>query len=130
MNIGVVIRVSVVVTKKWRKLSDKKRYAIIRPNLRPLDVAQHLPLITILTEGERMIFRTKYGWPVVGYKNKPITNFIRLLIHTDIWKTLTFKAHKAPAAQLEHNIIGSSCWCEPEVEDCEEGKIIIHNQRH
>lgn len=34
-----------------------------------------------------MKFRDKYGWPVERIIGKPITNFIRLMIHTNIRKT-------------------------------------------
>jgi len=34
-----------------------------------------------------MIFRDKYGWPVEKIKGKPITNFIRLCLHTNIRMT-------------------------------------------
>lgn len=33
-------------------------------------------------EGDEMVFIDKYGWPVEKIKGKPITTFIRLLIHT------------------------------------------------
>lgn len=31
-----------------------------------------------------MILRDKLGWPVEFYKNRPITNIIRALLHTNI----------------------------------------------
>lgn len=36
----------------------------------------------------RMTSRDKYGWPVERIKGRPITNFIRLLLHTNLSKTL------------------------------------------
>ena len=35
-----------------------------------------------------MKLRDKWGWPVVTIKGRPITNFIRRVIHTNIAKTL------------------------------------------
>lgn len=34
-----------------------------------------------------MKFRDVYGWPVGLFIGKPVVNFIRLLIHTDIIQT-------------------------------------------
>jgi activator of HSP90 ATPase len=34
-----------------------------------------------------MKLRDKYGWPIELFIGKPITNFIRLLVHTNIRKT-------------------------------------------
>ena len=38
-----------------------------------------------------MTFRDKYGWPVERVKGRPITNFIRLLFHTDLAWTFRYK---------------------------------------
>jgi hypothetical protein len=35
-----------------------------------------------------MKLRDKYGWPVERIKGRPITNIIRLIIHTSIKQTL------------------------------------------
>jgi hypothetical protein len=35
-----------------------------------------------------MIIRDKYGWPVERIKGRPITNFIRLILHGNIKETL------------------------------------------
>ena len=37
-----------------------------------------------------MIFRDKYGWQVVRLKGKHVTNFIRILILTDVVKTIAY----------------------------------------
>jgi hypothetical protein len=34
------------------------------------------------------MWRDRYGWPVERIKDRPITNFIRILLHTDIGWTL------------------------------------------
>jgi hypothetical protein len=38
-----------------------------------------------------MKFRDKRGWPIERIKGRPVTNFIRLLIHTNLKKTLFHK---------------------------------------
>jgi len=35
-----------------------------------------------------MTWRDKYGWPVELFIGRPFTNFVRILLHGDIWKTL------------------------------------------
>lgn len=47
-----------------------------------------LSVISAMDEGIGFKFRDKHGWPVVKIKGKPITNIIRILIHTDIKQTL------------------------------------------
>jgi hypothetical protein len=44
-----------------------------------------------------MIFRDKYGWPVERIIGKPITNLVRLLLHTNIKQTLRAK----PASEID-----------------------------
>ena len=34
-----------------------------------------------------MKLRDRYGWPVERIKGRPITNAIRLLLHTSLWQT-------------------------------------------
>lgn len=41
-----------------------------------------------------MKFRDKYGWPVELFIGKQITNFIRILIHANIKKTIAFKENQ------------------------------------
>ena len=50
------------------------------------------PLVRRLSDGEvqrlvrpsRFAFRDRYGWPVERIVGRPITNVIRLILHTDI----------------------------------------------
>lgn len=39
-----------------------------------------------------MKLRDKYGWPIELIENRPIINFIRKLIHTDIIATFRYRA--------------------------------------
>jgi len=39
-----------------------------------------------------MVFRDRYGWPVERIKGRPITNFIRLLLHTNFAWTFRYEA--------------------------------------
>jgi hypothetical protein len=41
-----------------------------------------------------MILRDKYGWPVETIENRPFTNFIRLVLHTNLWMTWTRRNRK------------------------------------
>ncbi len=37
-----------------------------------------------------MTFIDKDGWPVETIKGRPITNLIRILLHTSIWQTVNY----------------------------------------
>lgn len=37
-----------------------------------------------------MILRDKLGWPVEFFKNRPITNIIRAILHTNIKQTIRY----------------------------------------
>ena len=39
-------------------------------------------------------FRDKWGWPLELYTGKPITNLFRILIYTNLKKTLTYRESK------------------------------------
>ena len=41
-----------------------------------------------------MYYRDKYGWPVETIKGRPIVNFIRRLIHTNIRTTWHYRKKK------------------------------------
>jgi hypothetical protein len=43
-----------------------------------------------------MILRDKYGWPVERIIGKPITNFIRLILHANIRQTWHHRGHAWP----------------------------------
>ena len=38
-----------------------------------------------------MKLRDKHGWPVERIKGRPITNLIRVILHTNIYQTLKVK---------------------------------------
>lgn len=38
-----------------------------------------------------MKLRDKLGWPVMTFKNKPVLNFFRYIIHFSIWQTFRLR---------------------------------------
>jgi hypothetical protein len=46
-----------------------------------------------------MTLRDKYGWPVETFKGRPITNFIRYALHTNIWQTWKRREARPPAKE-------------------------------
>lgn len=48
----------------------------------------------------RLVLRDKLGWPVELIEGRPVTNFVRLLIHTSIWQT--FKWRKGVPQDIRH----------------------------
>lgn len=50
-----------------------------------------------------MILKDKYGWPVVFIKNRPITNIIRAIRHTNIRKTLLQLKPKLIKIEIDRN---------------------------
>lgn len=49
-------------------------------------------------------FRDKLGWPVERIIGRPITNFLRLLIHTNIRRTWIMRNHNDMPSQPDANI--------------------------
>ena len=57
-----------------------------------------------------MICRDKYGWPVELIIGRPVTNFIRLLIHTNIWQTWHWRDPKHDDGIVTDTVAGvGSC---------------------